>query len=227
MHIVNEMEIRMLTKKDIFNHVAQSCEKRGIAPGFNEAVFIAGYSLMEERDKADADYAHHWIQVGTTDTKSNIKKQIGILHDVVEDTNWTLDDLRALGFDERVVNGVDAMTRREDENESYFTFIERCSQDPYAIDVKLKDLEHNMSQQRNDYGLGAKDLMRLNKYIISSQYLIAIKRGDIEAGSPVETFVAEKFGQDENLDNLKAVLGKEGRTYPQPELGSIGSRYII
>ena len=57
--------------------------------------------------------------------------------------------------------------------------------------------------------------------------MIAITRGDVEAGSPVETFVAEKFGKDKNLDNLKAVLGKEGRIFPQPELGSIGSRYII
>lgn len=204
----------MLSKVDMFNHVAQSCETRGVKPGFNEAVFIASHALLDARDKADADYAHHWIEVGMGKTQSHVKKQIGILHDVVEDSDWTLDDLLALGFDERVVSGVDAMTRREDENETYFTFIERCSQGPYAIDVKLADLKHNMSQQRNDYGLGEKDLMRLNKYIISSQYLIAVKRGDVEAGAPVEEFVAQKFSEDKNLGNLKAVLVKEGRSYP-------------
>ena len=50
------------------------------------------------------------------------------------------------------------MTRDEENNEDYFSFIERCSQDPYAIDVKLADLRHNLDQSRNNFIPSEKDL---------------------------------------------------------------------
>jgi len=208
----------MLTKQQIFDHIKESCAQRDTKPGINEAMSIASHSLMEEVDKTGTDYALHWTTVAFDSTHSHIKKQIGILHDVIEDTDWTIEDLEALGFDERVIRGVKAMTRDEENNEDYFSFIERCSQDPYAIDVKLADLRHNLDQSRNNFIPNEKDLMRIQKYIVSYQYLVAVKQRKIEAGSPVEDFAASFFEKDRNYDLLTPVFEKEGRTLAKSDL---------
>jgi (p)ppGpp synthase/HD superfamily hydrolase len=202
----------MLTKQQIFDHIQESCANRNVNPGINEAMAIASLSLMEEVDKTGKDYAVHWVTVAFDGTDSWVKQQIGILHDVIEDTDWTIQDLEKLGFDKRVISGVQAMTRDEEKNEDYFSFIERCSQDPYGIDVKLKDLKHNQSKSRNNFIPGERDYLRETKYIVSYQYLVAVKQGKIEAGSPVEDFASSFFANDKNYDLLKPVFEKEGRT---------------
>jgi hypothetical protein len=66
---------------------------------------------------------------------------IGLLHDAVEDTDLTLDAIRA-AFGDRVAAGVDAMTRREGED--YFaTYLPRLMANPDAREVKLRDSRHN------------------------------------------------------------------------------------
>lgn len=204
----------MITKEKTFQEIQESCKRRGIKPGLNEAMKIASDSLMEARDKTGSDYAMHWVHVAFDGTDSHIKKQIGILHDVLEDTDWTREDLEALGFDKRVIDGVIAMTRDEKNNEDYFSFVERCSKDPYAIDVKLKDLKHNLMQHRNNFIAGPHDLMRIQKYTVAYQYLVSVKQGKIEAGSSVEIFAATFFANDKNYDLLKPVFKKEGRILP-------------
>jgi hypothetical protein len=69
-----------------------------------------------------------------------------VLHDVVEDCDVTLDELRALGYPEREVKAIDALTRRE--GESYEQFIDRLAPNPLARKVKLADIEHNMNVRR-------------------------------------------------------------------------------
>lgn len=206
----------MVTKQDLIQHIRTSCKNRGIDAGLNEAMLIASHSLMEARDKTGTDYAIHWTTVAFDSTESHIKKQIGILHDVIEDTDWTIKDLEELGFDKRVIDGVKAMTRDEENNEDYFSFIERCSKDPYAIDVKLADLRHNLSQSRNNFIPSEIDLMRIQKYIVSYQYLVAIKQGKIRAGDAVNEFASEFFANDRNYELLGAVFEKEGRYLFKP-----------
>jgi (p)ppGpp synthase/HD superfamily hydrolase len=206
----------MINKKQIIEHIAESCAKRNIKPGINEAIYIASYALMDVIDKSGEDYSLHWLKVALDSTRSSIKIQIGILHDVIEDTDWTLDDLRQLGFDERVISGVHAMTRDEQNDESYFSFIERCSKDPYAIDVKLNDLRHNLDQSRNTAIVSERDLERIKKYNVSYQYLLAIKSKRIQHGTTVENFAAEFFARDKNYQGLTSVFNREGRTLLPP-----------
>lgn len=66
------------------------------------------------------------------------------LHDVVEDTDVTLDDLRERGFDERVVTAVDALTRRD--GEQYFDYIRRAMQHPVGHLVKIADNRSNWAE---------------------------------------------------------------------------------
>jgi len=66
---------------------------------------------------------------------------VAMLHDVVEDTDYTLDDLAGL-FPQHVVKAVDNLTRRD--GETYDDFVERCGANPWSRLVKMHDLRDNM-----------------------------------------------------------------------------------
>lgn len=100
---------------------------------------------------------------------------VALLHDVVEDTDITLDDLRAKGFDEEIVDAVDAITRRKEEIK-YFDFIERVKKNDIARIVKIHDLEDNMDITRLDK-FGDYEQKRLKKYWYCWKYL----KGEITA----------------------------------------------
>jgi len=68
------------------------------------------------------------------------------LHDVVEDTNWTLQGLVEAGFSQRIVDAIDCLTRRQ--NESYEQFLIRIKPNSLACKVKLADIEDNMDIKR-------------------------------------------------------------------------------
>jgi len=154
---------------------------------FNLALLILGSALFENRLKSGKDYGTHPVHVAMANTRSDAKQIIGILHDVVEDSDWVLDDLRAVGFSERIVAGVDGMTHRP--GELYFDSIQRCGRNPDSLDKKIEDLSHNMDMSRTPALPKDKDMERLKKYIIAHTYLVAIKKGDIPAGTPVFAFV--------------------------------------
>ncbi len=69
-----------------------------------------------------------------------------ILHDVVEDSSCTLEDLKREGFSQEIVNAVDALTKREGEN--YLDFIRRAASHPIVGPVKRADLEDNLDLSR-------------------------------------------------------------------------------
>ncbi|GAU84711.1 GTP pyrophosphokinase [Bosea sp. BIWAKO-01] len=71
---------------------------------------------------------------------------IAALHDVVEDSDWTLDDLRREGFSDAVVSAVDALTRRD--GEEYLPFVRRAASHPQARFVKQADLLDNLAAAR-------------------------------------------------------------------------------
>lgn len=69
---------------------------------------------------------------------------IAILHDACEDSDLSLEDLREAGASERVIAGVDGMSRREYEN--YAEFIERVKLNPDARIVKIADMNENLRE---------------------------------------------------------------------------------
>ena len=153
----------------------------------NLALVILGSALFENRLKSGRDYGEHPVHVGVSNTRSNTKRIIGLLHDVVEDSDWTIDDLRKVGFSERVVKGVEAMTHTKAE--PYFDAIERCSLTPDAVDKKIEDLSHNMDMSRVERFTTEKDVERLNKYTLSRAFLVAVKKGKVKPGSSLPDFV--------------------------------------
>jgi (p)ppGpp synthase/HD superfamily hydrolase len=118
------------------------------------------------KDKAGQDYILHPLRVALKQ-KTDIRRIIGILHDTIEDTRdnpdeakrVTLETLRAAGFSERVLAGLDSVTRRP--GEKYLSeFIPRCRNDPDGIYVKLADLEDNMDPDRAMKIPGAESLLK-------------------------------------------------------------------
>lgn len=75
-----------------------------------------------------------------------MEKICGLLHDLIEDTDWTFQDLKKEGFSDEIIKALDCLTKRKDEN--YTDFIERISKNPLAIKVKINDLEDNMNITR-------------------------------------------------------------------------------
>jgi hypothetical protein len=70
---------------------------------------------------------------------------VAVLHDVVEDTDVTMQDIIDMGFSIDVILGMDAMTRRDDE--TYKQYIERCISIPIGSAVKYYDSGHNISRR--------------------------------------------------------------------------------
>ena len=104
---------------------------------------------------------------------SETEKIVGVLHDVVEDTPITLQDLKQKGYSEEIVDAIDCLTKRE--GESYEDFIDRCKQNSIARKVKIADLEDNMDIRRLDV-LTEKDMDRLNRYLRAWRYLTGDER---------------------------------------------------
>src|SRR3712207_5225583 len=125
-----------------------------------DAVAIAARAHGGQKDKAGAPYLLHPLRLMLRmDTEAAM--MAAVLHDVVEDTEWTLERLREAGFPEEVLEAVDCLTRRG--GESYEQFVERVRTNPVARQVKIADLEDNMNIRRISR-LGEKDLARLEKY---------------------------------------------------------------
>lgn len=109
------------------------------------AITLARASHAGQVDKLGVAYIYHPLAVMQGVTGENAKI-VAVLHDVVEDTPVTLDELRILGFAEPVVRAVDAVTKRADE--SLAESMARVAADPLALIVKLADLAHNANPQR-------------------------------------------------------------------------------
>lgn len=134
---------------------------------FEKALHIARKAHNGQTDKAGKPYILHPIRVAqrcNTDTE----RIVALLHDVIEDTEITPNNLYSAGFSKTIVDAVLSVTRRE--YESYFKFIERCSLNPIGRIVKIHDLEDNMDITRLD-SLTESDLKRLNKYLKAYRYL--------------------------------------------------------
>lgn len=110
------------------------------------AIFSAATYHKGQIDKGGKPYVLHPLQVmlRLQDESAEIMAA-AVLHDVVEDTVASLDEIKIL-FGMEVGRLVDALTRREGEN--YFDYIKRVKLDPGAVKIKLADLEENMRIDR-------------------------------------------------------------------------------
>ena len=133
------------------------------------AIEIATLAHKGQLDKAGNEYIGHPLRVMEAG-KTTEEKILGVLHDVVEDSNWTFDQLAAEGFSPQIIEALKCLTKLSD-TEPYDKFIKRVKTNPLAIAVKLNDLTDNMDIRRLPY-LSDKDVKRLKKYLKAYKQLI-------------------------------------------------------
>lgn len=126
------------------------------------AIKLAAEGHLNQKDKGGNPYILHPIKVMHYLKSDDFQLMaIGVMHDLLEDTEVTAADLAMLGFSQRVITGVVLLTKREGVSpEDYFNGI---AQNYDATRVKLADLRHNTDVRRLK-GIGDKDLLRMKKY---------------------------------------------------------------
>lgn len=124
------------------------------------AIAIAAEAHAGQVDKAGTPYILHPLRVMLRlDTPEG--RITAVLHDVIEDTAWTVARLRAEGFSEKVLEALDSVTHRP--GESYDSYIARAGAHPIGRLVKLADLADNLDLSRIANPT-EHDLARLEKY---------------------------------------------------------------
>lgn len=136
------------------------------------AIEIAVEAHKGQVDKAGEIYILHPMRVMLYG-KTREEKICGILHDVLEDTEITAEQLREEGFDPKILEALQCVTRTDQE--SYEEFIQRISMNPLAVRVKLADLEDNMDMSRIS-SPGPEDRKRLEKYRKAKAVLLETER---------------------------------------------------
>jgi len=137
-----------------------------------KAMQIATKAHEGQLDKGGQPYILHPLRVMIS-CKTDTDKVCAVLHDVVEDTGVTLDDLRKEGFSEEVLEVIDLLTKKPDEN--YESFIERICDNEVACRVKIADLHDNMDLSRIENPT-FDDKRRVDKYLDAIE---KIKRSEI------------------------------------------------
>jgi len=141
-----------------------------------KAINIAASAHVNDFDKGGQAYILHPMRVmNGLESKDPEVMQIAILHDVIEDCkDWSIQRLREAGFSERVLNGLNLMSKTEADqkagDEGYFNYIRRMFDNIDAILVKMSDIRDN-SQVTRLKGLREKDTKRLVKYARAYQML--------------------------------------------------------
>jgi GTP diphosphokinase / guanosine-3',5'-bis(diphosphate) 3'-diphosphatase len=125
-----------------------------------KAIEIAAVAHTGQTDKAGQPYILHPLRVMLR-VHTEEEMITAVLHDVVEDTTVTLQDLRREGFSDRVVAAVEALTKRKGENR--LEAAKRAAADAIARVVKLADNAENMDLSRIPNPT-EKDLRRLDQY---------------------------------------------------------------
>ena len=133
-----------------------------------EAKSIAYIAHAGQKDKAGNPYIDHPRTVASK-MDTDEEKAVAWLHDVVEDTEWTLDDLKTEDFPESVLEAVELLTHGK--NKPYMEYILRIKNNPLARKVKIADLSHNVDLSRLPE-VTMKDIMRCRKYLDALDYLI-------------------------------------------------------
>ncbi len=111
-------------------------------------------------DKSGMPYVFHPFHLAEqmTDERTTI---VALLHDIVEDTDYTFDDLRNMGFESDIIDALMLMTH--DKAVPYMEYVAKIKNNPIARTVKLADLRHNSDLSRLDT-VDEKALKRKDKY---------------------------------------------------------------
>jgi len=125
-----------------------------------KAMRLCFQAHKNQLDKSGIPYVFHPIHLAEQmqDEETTL---VALLHDVVEDSDYSLEDLRAMGFGETVLEAIALMTH--DEKVPYMDYVAKIKPNPIARAVKIADLKHNSDLSRLD-AVDDKAMARVEKY---------------------------------------------------------------
>ena len=129
-------------------------------PLTKKALRLCFKAHRDQLDKSGIPYVFHPFHVAES-MPDEITTTVALLHDVVEDTDYTLEDLAAMGFPQAVTDALALMTH--DDSVPYLDYVAALKSNPVARCVKLSDLRHNSDLSRLDV-VDEKALARVEKY---------------------------------------------------------------
>ena len=115
----------------------------------------------DQIDKSGMPYVFHPFHLAEQ-MKTEETTIVALLHDLVEDTEYTIEDLADIGFDKAVTDAIALMTHAD--NVDYMDYVRMIKENPIAKEVKLADLNHNSDLTRLDV-IDEKALSRRKKYL--------------------------------------------------------------
>ena len=132
-----------------------------------KALEIAFDAHKDQVDKAGLPYIYHPFYLATQmETEDSII--VALLHDVVEDSHYTFEEIENYGFSPRVMSALRLLTH--EDSEDYIAYIHRVKENELARIVKLADLKHNSDESRLNH-IDDKVRERLNRYAESIKIL--------------------------------------------------------
>lgn len=129
-------------------------------PATKKALRLCFEAHKNQVDKSGMPYVFHPFHLAEQ-MKDEETTIVALLHDVIEDTDYTFDDLKSIGFDDVIINALKLMTH--DESVPYMEYVTEIKTNPIARAVKLADLHHNSDLSRLDV-IDESALKRKEKY---------------------------------------------------------------
>ena len=126
----------------------------------DKAIQIASSAHENQMDKAGEPYILHPLRLMMQFQDEN-ERITAVLHDVVEDSDVTIDQLSRQGFNEEIIDALERLTKKN--GESYGNFIDRITSCSLARKIKIADIEDNLNITRLTK-LSQTDLERIEKY---------------------------------------------------------------
>ncbi|GAB2876280.1 GTP pyrophosphokinase [Microbulbifer echini] len=133
------------------------------------AIMIANKAHFGQKDKSGKPYILHPLRLALK-MSSQEEQIVAVLHDVLEDSSTSVEDLKSYGFSRRVVDALACLTKQD--GESYMDYIEKIKGNNLAAKIKMCDLQDNLDVTRLKL-LGESDLRRVKKYYDAFSYLRA------------------------------------------------------
>ena len=133
-----------------------------------QAINIALQAHKGKADKGGNPYILHPLRLMLA-METTEEKIVAVLHDVIEDSSFTIQQLKQEGFSKKVLDAVSLLTKTENQN--YENYISAIKKNPLATKVKLADLKDNMDKSRLKK-ITEEDLIRIKKYKAALKQLI-------------------------------------------------------
>lgn len=136
-------------------------------PETKKAMKLCFEAHKNQTDKSGLPYIFHPFHLAEQMT-DEVTTIVALLHDVVEDTDYSLNDIEAMGFSQEVMTALSLLTH--DKSVPYMDYVALIKQNPVAKTVKLADLKHNSDLSRLDV-VDEKALARREKYLRAIAFL--------------------------------------------------------